>query len=217
MTRVGQDTKLAPADRMTLSQELARGAMPISMAEAAALRGDRATVQTQLQQVQQVLDAANRRVAQLATRQPPPVVTGVEPSPVEARDGYQTLTLRGSGFAPGVRVTLRTGAGVYVIPPERTRLISGSEIQVQANVTTQGAWWTAEVAKPDGQASGRASFLVQTVVSRCQQYLGKGYCTDYVRLTYPGIALPRAGAEGGPLDWWNNPGPLSPNPKITGA
>jgi len=42
----------------------------------------------------------------------------------------------------------------------------------------------------------------------CEQYLGKGYCIDYVRQKYPNIPLPRVGAEGGPLDWLSNPGAL---------
>jgi hypothetical protein len=49
---------------------------------------------------------------------------------------------------------------VYLIPPERTQVVSASEIRVQVNVTGQAAGWTAEVMNPDGRVSGRWPFTV---------------------------------------------------------
>lgn len=89
-----------------------------------------------------------------------PVVRGVSPNPVPGLDGLQALTLTGSGFASGVRVILRTGGEVFLIPPDRTSLISQAQIQIRANVTSEPATWTAEVANPDGQLSNRFTFAV---------------------------------------------------------
>jgi hypothetical protein len=107
------------------------------------------------------------RVGQLAAAGPPPppppptpVVSAINPNPVPGLDGYQTLTLTGSGFAPGAQVTLRTGGEVFVIPPDRTAVVNPTQIQVRVNVTRQAAPWTAEVANPGNRISNRAAFNV---------------------------------------------------------
>lgn len=75
---------------------------------------------------------------------PPPVVSGVSPNPVPWQEGSQTLTLRGSGFAPEAKVTLRWRDQAFAIPADHTTVVSATEIQVRANVSRQAAEWVAE-------------------------------------------------------------------------
>ena len=77
-----------------------------------------------------------------------------------AAGGLQMLTVTGSGFVAGSQVTLRTGGGAYAIPPDRTTVVSATQIQVRVNLTRVAAAWTAEVTNPDGKVSGRAGFSV---------------------------------------------------------
>jgi hypothetical protein len=92
---------------------------------------------------------------------PAPAITGLSPDPVPGLDRLQMLTLTGRGFASGARVTLRTGGEVFLIPRERTAVVSQEQIQIRANLTSQPATWTAEVVNPDGRASNRVTFTVR--------------------------------------------------------
>lgn len=89
-----------------------------------------------------------------------PVVNGISPSPVTGSDQRQWIAIRGSGFRADSRVVLRTGNEIFTIPTERTAFVSGEEILVYVNVTTEEAEWTAQVTGPSGLASAAFAFQV---------------------------------------------------------
>lgn len=87
-----------------------------------------------------------------------PNLASVAPNQVIDQNGVQTLTLAGSGFAPGAQVTLQTGS--TVIQPTSTTVSSdGKQIQVQVDFPV-GAQWTAQVTNPGNLASGSVGFTV---------------------------------------------------------
>jgi surface antigen len=121
-----------------------------------------------------------------------PVLTAIEPNPVPGLDSLQTLTLTGTGFSADARVTLRTNNQAFKIPPERTRIVGPTRIQIQVNVTRQTAEWMAEVSNPDRQVSNSLAFVVDLCPGGVQvtgpatpgnvfdQAGLRGYCTWYV-------------------------------------
>lgn len=129
----------------------------------------------------------------------PPTVASLMPNPVVGQDALQLLTVRGTGFVPGSLVVLRTGGTAYVIPPERTKYVSVSEIGIRVNVTRQPAVWTVEVRNPDNRVSTAVAFQVAssagslvaaptplgcppfaTVAGNDYEPTLRGYCTWYV-------------------------------------
>lgn len=91
---------------------------------------------------------------------PLPTLSGITPSPVPGLDGLQTLTLTGSGLTAGARVTLRTNGNAFLIPPERTKVVSPTQIEIRANVTSVTTDWTAEVENPGNYVSNKFAFRV---------------------------------------------------------
>jgi surface antigen len=121
-----------------------------------------------------------------------PTLTSIAPDPVPGLDGQQTVTLNGSGFVDGTRVTLRTGGQSFPIPAERTTVVNASAISVTVNVSGRPAEWTAEVATPDNRMSNRLAFRVDPCPggievsshaapgNRFEEAGLRGYCTWYV-------------------------------------
>jgi uncharacterized membrane protein len=70
------------------------------------------------------------------------------------------FSIYGSGFASGATVTLRTGTQQFIIPQDRTKYISTSEIQIFANLSADPASWSAQVTNPNGAASNLFPFSV---------------------------------------------------------
>ncbi len=91
---------------------------------------------------------------------PIPVVHSIAPNPVPALDGYQAVTLTGSGFVSGSQITLRTGSQAFPIPLDRTTPVTSTQIRIQVNVTRLPAQWTAEVTNPGNRISNRLAFNV---------------------------------------------------------
>ncbi|MDE2179452.1 MAG: CHAP domain-containing protein [candidate division NC10 bacterium] len=141
---------------------------------------------------------------------PSPVISGLSPNPVSGTNTRQTLTLLGSGFAPGLTVTLRTGGQSYPIPPDRTTVVSPTQVQILVDVTTQSAAWTAQVTNPGGRTSNAFTFNVAAPVqpasastsASCPPFPAtpgnpfeptyRGYCTWYAadRWLRNGLPLP---------------------------
>ncbi|MBI3016144.1 MAG: fibronectin type III domain-containing protein [Candidatus Tectomicrobia bacterium] len=90
-TQVTQMPNLQPQDRASLIQDLQRGSQAIDGAEAAARRGDRATVQAQLAHAQQVLGAVSQRLSQIVQRAAAPQQTP-RASPPSAPPPQATLS-----------------------------------------------------------------------------------------------------------------------------
>jgi hypothetical protein len=72
----------------------------------------------------------------------------------------QWFSIYGSGFASSATVTLRTGTQQFIIPQDRTKYISTSEIQIFANLSADPASWSAQVTNPNGAASNLFPFSV---------------------------------------------------------
>ncbi len=98
----------------------------------------------------------------------PPVIEAVLPSPVPASQKRQIVTLRGSGFEPGSRVTLGWTGRVKELAPEQVQIKSPEEIQIAIVTGIAEDTWTVRVTNAGGASSRIVKFHVepQTTGSR---------------------------------------------------
>ncbi|MEO8617674.1 MAG: hypothetical protein ABI600_21275, partial [Luteolibacter sp.] len=89
-----------------------------------------------------------------------PSVTAIDPGTPPGLDSRQLITVRGQNFLSGAQVTLRTGSDVFLIPQDRTELISNSEIRILVNLGSTPNNWTVEVANPGSVPSTPFAFSV---------------------------------------------------------
>jgi hypothetical protein len=90
---------------------------------------------------------------------PTPTISGVSPAQPKVQSTRQWLTVLGSGFAAGARVTLRIGGSTYIIPADRTEFLDAGRIRVYVGLTDSGTW-SAQVKNPDGAMSNIFYFQV---------------------------------------------------------
>jgi hypothetical protein len=89
----------------------------------------------------------------------PPYISGVSPAQPLAQPSRQWLTVLGSGFVPESQVILSIGGSFHLIPPDRTRFVSSTQIDVYVGLTEPGTW-TIQVVNPGGRYSDPFSFQV---------------------------------------------------------
>jgi hypothetical protein len=91
-----------------------------------------------------------------------PVIGWLSPNPMTGSTAAQTLTIAGSGFAAGAKVTASYSGG-----SSNLSVTSLSATQIQATVTTGAAAgaWSITVANPAGPASNAASLSVVAPVA----------------------------------------------------
>jgi hypothetical protein len=89
----------------------------------------------------------------------PPYISGVSPAQPLAQPSRQWLTVLGSGFVPESQVILSIGGSSHLIPPDRTRFVSSTQIDVYVGLTEPGTW-TIQVVNPGGRYSDPFSFQV---------------------------------------------------------
>jgi len=94
-----------------------------------------------------------------------PYISGVSPDQPSAQPSRQWLTVRGSGFVPDSQVILSIGGSSYPIPPDRTRFVSPTQIDVYVGLTESGTW-TIQVVNPGGRYSNTFSFQVIPTVGQ---------------------------------------------------
>ncbi len=104
-------------------------------------------------------NALSRSVS--VTQAPRPVVSSI--SPASMRTGSAaTMTVNGSGFAPGARLTFTGGLGTA---PVATNVVLSGSTRLTARVSATGAtasssrYWTAVVTNPDGQSGSLSGAL----------------------------------------------------------
>jgi len=91
---------------------------------------------------------------------PTPYISGVSPAQPKAQPTRQWLAILGSGFVAESQVILRFGNSTYVIPRERTKFVSASQINVYVGLTDPGTW-TAQVVNPGNKYSNIYQFQVK--------------------------------------------------------
>ena len=100
-------------------------------------------------------------VATLTVTAPtPPAITSLSPNPMTGSANYQTLTINGSGFQAGAKVTLTTGNSGYTYTGGYIASATATKLQVQVNVGVTPRTWTVQVTNPDNSASTPASLTV---------------------------------------------------------
>ncbi|MDH5184368.1 MAG: SPOR domain-containing protein [Gammaproteobacteria bacterium] len=105
----------------------------------------------------------------------PPVIKQVMPSPVAGSSRRQSITIKGSGFHKGAKLTVGwTGKAIHLKPWQVT-WVSSEEISFRVITGTQADTWTVRVNNPDKLGSNVYSFQVvppqdpvrqQTVVAK---------------------------------------------------
>ncbi len=120
---------------------------------------------------------------------PGPQIASISPTRVQA--GQFTLTISGSDFDSGAVDQLYTPSGQYVGSGVQSGdLISRSsnQIVVRENLTNaQAGTYTISVKNSTGKISNALNIILvspslqPSATADCSQYLGKGYCTDYIR------------------------------------
>jgi hypothetical protein len=102
--------------------------------------------------------ASNAATLTVTAPPPPPVISTLSPNPMTGSASAQTLTINGSGFAPGATVSMTYSGGTVVSPT----IASSSATQIAATVTvgTTARAWTVQVVNPGGAASNAATLTV---------------------------------------------------------
>jgi hypothetical protein len=90
----------------------------------------------------------------------PPAITSVSPNPMTGSANNQTLTINGSGFQAGAKVTLTTGGTSYSYTASYITSVTATKILVPVNVGTPARAWTVQVVNPDNSASTPVSLTV---------------------------------------------------------
>ncbi|MCR4417754.1 MAG: T9SS type A sorting domain-containing protein, partial [Ignavibacteria bacterium] len=90
----------------------------------------------------------------------PPQITGVSPNPVIGSNNAVTMTISGSGFINGAKVTWRDKTFNDTYPDRIPKSISNTSIIIDAIFGTDPANWTVQVKNPDGQISNEFPFNV---------------------------------------------------------
>jgi hypothetical protein len=115
---------------------------------------------------------------------PSPAISSVNPNPVPARNGNQTLFINGSGFqnASGLRVLVTQPTGQTDLQGPQVKFLASGQLSIHINVGTTPANWTVQVINPDRQSSNTFSFAVAptatTTTFALPQFLfGNGWYT----------------------------------------
>jgi hypothetical protein len=85
---------------------------------------------------------------------PPPTIVSLSPNPMTASNANQTLTIAGSGFQPGLKVSLSCTAALTPTS------VTSTQILVPVNVGTTARTCTVQVVNSSGQASNTVSLQV---------------------------------------------------------
>ena len=103
-----------------------------------------------------VSNAATLTVTAAATVAPS--ISSITPNPLTAQNGYQAITISGSGFGAGDSVAASyPGGGSTTLP---IASLSATQIVAYINTGTTARTWTITVTNPSGMASNGASLNV---------------------------------------------------------
>lgn len=98
--------------------------------------------------------------------QPPqaevPQITQLLPSPVEGSSRRQVITIKGSGFQKGAKLTVGWTGKATTLKPWQVTWVSSEEISFRVITGTQPDTWTVRVTNPDKLGSNVFSFKVVT-------------------------------------------------------
>jgi len=89
-----------------------------------------------------------------------PTVSGIQPSTIYSSPDPQWIAVNGTGYARESRVIVLFGEGKYLIPLERTVVVSSTEIRILAFLCRCGDWGV-QVVNPKDRKSQGFSFNVE--------------------------------------------------------
>jgi hypothetical protein len=90
----------------------------------------------------------------------PPAITSLNPNTMTGSSANQTLTINGSGFQAGARVSLNAGNTTYTYTGSYITSVTATQLQVRVNVGTTPHTWTVQAVNPDNSASNAATLTV---------------------------------------------------------
>jgi hypothetical protein len=92
-----------------------------------------------------------------------PAITSLNPNPMAGANGYQLLTITGTGFVSGDSVQATYAGGAATSLPLAS--VSATQIQAYINVGTTARTWTVTVLNANNQASNAATLTVTAVAA----------------------------------------------------
>ncbi len=90
-----------------------------------------------------------------------PKLTALQPEPVIGARTPQVLTLSGSGFRPGLRVTVSWDGHEKRLSPAQVQIDSDSRLRLTLTTGTRNRTWTVQVSDPQHGTSNRLPFMVK--------------------------------------------------------
>ena len=104
------------------------------------------------------------QVVNISVNAPGITLTSISPSPVPLYANPQTVTFTGSGFEPGLTLTLESPGNQEIpVPSSNITLVSSTQIIAQITVGTTPGTWGAIVANTNGDNSNILMFTPVTV------------------------------------------------------
>lgn len=104
-------------------------------------------------------DGKSSGTSNLAVTAPPPTITALSPAALTGSASNQNITISGSGFQSGAKVSLAySGGPVTTLTPTT---LTATAVTVAVNVGTTARTWTVKLSNPDGKASGTATLTVK--------------------------------------------------------
>jgi hypothetical protein len=94
------------------------------------------------------------------TAAPPPAISSLSPNPMSGSAQMQTLTINGSGFQAGLKVTLTTGSTTNVYVGTSIASITATQIKVNVSVGAAAHTWAVEVVNSNNAASSPVNLTV---------------------------------------------------------
>lgn len=90
-----------------------------------------------------------------------PKLTALQPEPVIGARTPQVLTLKGSGFRPGLSVTVSWDGSEKRLSPSQVQVDSDSRLRLTLTTGTRNRTWTVQVSDPQHGTSNRLRFTVK--------------------------------------------------------
>jgi hypothetical protein len=113
-------------------------------------------------------DGKRTATSSLAVTAPPPLFSSLSPASLVGSAVSQNVTLNGSGFQSGAKVSVSySGGAVSTLVPTTLvpitlvpTTLTATIIKVAVNFGTTPRTWTVKVTNPDGKSSGTANLAV---------------------------------------------------------
>ena len=108
-------------------------------------------------------DGKRSATSSLAVTAPPPLISSLSPASLVGSAVSQNVTLNGSGFQSGAKVSVSySGGAVSTLVPTTLvpTTLTATIIKVAVNFGTTPRTWTVKVTNPDGKSSGTANLAV---------------------------------------------------------